>query len=68
MRKLHFPSELGIITVLVLLPASLGYKATKASLPPTSILSSKLFSRVHPRRRGEAQSRPKAEINPSCHP
>jgi hypothetical protein len=46
--KAPFPSELGIITVLVLLLASLGYKATKASLPPTSILSSKLFSHVRP--------------------
>jgi hypothetical protein len=35
--KAPFPSELGIITVLVLLPASLGYTATKASLPSTSI-------------------------------
>jgi hypothetical protein len=66
--KAHFPSKLGSITVLVLLPASLGYKATKASFPPTSIPSSKLFSCVRPRRREEAQSRPKAEINPSCHP
>jgi hypothetical protein len=66
--KAPFLSELGIITVLVLLPASLGYTATKASLPPTSILSSKLFSCVRPRHRGEAQSRPKPEINPSCHP
>jgi hypothetical protein len=66
--KAPFPSELGIITVLVLLPASLGYTTTKASFPPTSILSSKLFSRVRPRRRGEAQSGLKEEFNPSCHP
>jgi hypothetical protein len=53
--KAHIPSKLGNITVLVL-------------LPPTSIPSSKLFSRVRFRRREEAQSRLKAEINPSCHP
>jgi hypothetical protein len=53
--KAPFPSKLGSITVLVL-------------LPPTSIPSSMLFSRVRSRRREEAQSRPKAEINPSCHP
>jgi hypothetical protein len=53
--KAHIPSKLGNITVLVL-------------LPPTSIPSSKLFSRVRSRRREEAQSRLKAEINPSCHP
>jgi hypothetical protein len=45
--KAHIPSKRGSITVLVL-------------LPPTSIPSSKLFSRVHFRRREEAQSRPKA--------
>jgi hypothetical protein len=53
--KTHFPSKLDSITVLVL-------------FPPTSIPSSKLFSRVRSQRREEAQSRPKAEINPSCHP
>jgi hypothetical protein len=53
--KAHIPSKLDSITVLVL-------------LPPTSIPSSKLFSRVRFRHREEAQSRPKAEINPSCHP
>jgi hypothetical protein len=67
-KKAPFPSELGIITVLVLLLASLGYTATKASLPSTSILPSKLFSLVRPRRRGEAQSRSKEEFKPSCHP
>jgi hypothetical protein len=35
--KAPFPFELDIITILVLLPASLGYTATKASLPSTSI-------------------------------
>jgi hypothetical protein len=53
--KAHIPSKLGSITVLVL-------------LPPTLIPSSKLFSRVRSRRREEAQSRLKAEINPTCHP
>jgi hypothetical protein len=58
LQKLHFhPSS-----------ASSLFLSTKASLPPASILSSKLFSRVRSRRREEAQSRPKAEINPSCHP
>jgi hypothetical protein len=42
--KAPFPSELGIITVLVLLPASLGYTATRASLPSISFFPSKLFS------------------------
>jgi hypothetical protein len=42
--KAPFPSELGIITVLVHLPASLGYTATRASLPSISFFPSKLFS------------------------
>jgi hypothetical protein len=46
--KAPFLSELGIITILLLLPASLGYTAPKASLPSTSILLSKLFSRARP--------------------
>jgi hypothetical protein len=66
--KAYFPSKLGSITVLVLLPASLGYIATKASLPFTSILPSKLFFCVHLRRQEEAQSRPEEEFKPSCHP
>jgi hypothetical protein len=53
--KAHFPSKFGSITVLFL-------------LPPTSIPSSKLFFCVRFRRQEEAQSRLKAEINPSCHP
>jgi hypothetical protein len=46
--KAPFPSELGIITVLVLLPASLGYTATRASLPSTSFFPSKPFSVIVP--------------------
>jgi hypothetical protein len=42
--KPPFPSELGIITIFVLLPASLGYTATRVSLPSTSFFPSKLFS------------------------
>jgi hypothetical protein len=42
--KAPFPSELGIILVLVLLPASLGHIATRASLPFISFFPSKLFS------------------------
>jgi hypothetical protein len=34
--KAPFPSELGIITVLVLPPASLGHTATRAPLPSVS--------------------------------
>jgi hypothetical protein len=62
MRKLHFPSELGSIIVLVLFPVSLGRLATSASLPSIPFFPSKMFSRVRPRRRGEAQSRPKERI------
>jgi hypothetical protein len=42
--KAPFPSELGIITVLVLPLASLGYMATRASLPLTSFFPRKQFS------------------------
>jgi hypothetical protein len=66
--KAPFPSKLDIITVLVLLPASLGYTATKASLPSISLSPSKLFFCVRLQQREEAQNRPKAEINPRCHP
>jgi hypothetical protein len=41
--KAPFSSELGIITVLVLLLAGLGYTSTKASLPSISFFPSKLF-------------------------
>jgi hypothetical protein len=37
--KAPFPSELGSITVLVLLPASFGYTATRAPLPSISFLA-----------------------------
>jgi hypothetical protein len=42
--KALFPSELGVITVLVLLPASLDHLATGASLPSISFFTSKLSS------------------------
>jgi hypothetical protein len=45
--KAPFPSELSIITVLVLLPASPDYTATKASLPPTSFLPEQTILRLH---------------------
>jgi hypothetical protein len=65
--KAPFPSELDIINVLVLLPASLGYKATKASLAPTSIRSSKLFSVFVPDIE-EARSRKKERIQAKLPP
>jgi hypothetical protein len=37
--KAPFPSQLGIITVLVLRPASLGHTATRASLPSVPLLA-----------------------------
>jgi hypothetical protein len=42
--KAPFPSELSVITVFVLLLASLGHFATGASLPSISFIPSKLFS------------------------
>jgi hypothetical protein len=65
--KAPFPSEIGSITVPVLLLASLAifHYSTSPSyfnLPEQTVL------RLHFRRQEEAQSRPKAEINPSCHP
>jgi hypothetical protein len=66
--KAPFPSELDIITVLVLLPASLGYTAARASFPATSFLPEQAVLRSPSRRRGEAQSRPEEELKRSCHP
>jgi hypothetical protein len=51
----HIPSKLGSITVLDL-------------LPPTSIPPEQTVLRLHFRHQEEAQSIPKVEINPSCHP
>jgi non-ribosomal peptide synthetase component F len=65
--KAPFPSELGIIIVLVLLPASPGYFATRAPLPANSFLPEQTVLRLHFRRRGEDQSVPNEEFKPTCH-
>jgi hypothetical protein len=66
--KAPFPSELGIITVLVLLPASLGHFATSASSPSNSFFLSKRFSVFVPDVEVKLRVDRKKEFKPSCHP
>jgi hypothetical protein len=66
--KVPFPSELGIITVLVPSPASLGHLGTSHLFHLFRSSLSKLFFRIRCQHRGEAQSRPEEELKPSCHP
>jgi hypothetical protein len=65
--KAPSPSEIGIITVLVLLLASLA--TCHQSISPSHFnLPEQTVLRLHFQRQEEARIRPKAEINPSCHP
>jgi hypothetical protein len=66
--KAPFPSELGIITVLVLLPATLGYTATKASLPSTSIPRASCSPVFVPDVEVKLRVDRKKEFKPSWHP
>jgi hypothetical protein len=66
--KAPFTSKLGIITVLVLLPASLGYTTTKASRPSISLFPSKLFSVFVPDVKVKLIVDRKKEFKTSCHP
>jgi hypothetical protein len=58
--------KLGIVTVLVLLLVSLA-TCHSSNSPSYFNLPEQTVLRLHFRRQEEARSRPKAEINPSCH-
>jgi hypothetical protein len=66
--KAPFPYELGIITVLVLPPASLGHFGTSHLFHLFRSSPSKLFFRVRLQQREEARNKPKEEFKPNCHP